>query len=32
LLQLAAPSDFGRNVVLGWLDEFKAQHPISACN
>ena len=27
LLQLAAPSDFGRNVVLGWLDEFKAQHP-----
>lgn len=27
LLQLAAPSDFGRNVVLGWLDEFKAEHP-----
>ncbi|MBD9460072.1 LysR family transcriptional regulator [Pseudomonas sp. PDM05] len=27
LLQVAAPSDFGRNVVLGWLDEFKAQHP-----
>lgn len=27
LLQLAAPSDFGRNVVLGWLDEFKLKHP-----
>jgi len=27
LLQLAAPSDFGRNVLLGWLDEFKHQHP-----
>lgn len=27
LLQLAAPSDFGRNVVLGWLDDFKVQHP-----
>lgn len=27
LLQLGAPSDFGRNVVLGWLDEFKAEHP-----
>ncbi|QDG60651.1 LysR family transcriptional regulator [Pseudomonas sp. NIBRBAC000502773] len=27
LLQLAAPSDFGRNVVLGWLDEFKLEHP-----
>ncbi len=27
LLQLAAPSDFGRNVVLGWLDEFKQEHP-----
>ncbi|WP_300631724.1 LysR family transcriptional regulator [Pseudomonas sp.] len=27
LLQVAAPSDFGRNVVLGWLDEFKAEHP-----
>ncbi|EFQ63052.1 transcriptional regulator, LysR family [Pseudomonas fluorescens WH6] len=27
LLQLAAPSDFGRNVVLGWLDEFKREHP-----
>ena len=27
LLQLAAPSDFGRNVLLGWLDAFKAEHP-----
>ena len=27
LLQLAAPSDFGRNVLLGWLDEFKLAHP-----
>lgn len=27
LLQLAAPSDFGRNVLLGWLDEFKVEHP-----
>lgn len=27
LLQLAAPSDFGRNVVLGWLDAFKLEHP-----
>jgi len=27
LLQLAAPSDFGRNVVLGWLDAFKVEHP-----
>ncbi|MBA1429031.1 LysR family transcriptional regulator [Pseudomonas orientalis] len=27
LLQVAAPSDFGRNVVLSWLDAFKAEHP-----
>ena len=27
LLQLAAPSDFGRNMLLGWLDEFKLEHP-----
>jgi len=27
LLQLAAPSDFGRNVLLAWLDDFKAEHP-----
>ncbi len=27
ILQLAAPSDFGRNVLLPWLDEFKQQHP-----
>lgn len=26
-LQLAAPSDFGRNVLLPWLDQFKQQHP-----
>lgn len=26
-LQVAAPSDFGRNVLLPWLDEFKQQHP-----
>ena len=27
LLQLSAPSDFGRNVLLGWLDQFKREHP-----
>lgn len=27
LLQLAAPSDFGRNVLVGWLDDFKREHP-----
>ncbi len=27
VLQLAAPSDFGRNVLLGWLDELRASHP-----
>ncbi|BBP85623.1 MULTISPECIES: LysR family transcriptional regulator [unclassified Pseudomonas] len=27
LLQLSAPSDFGRNVLLPWLDEFQAEHP-----
>jgi DNA-binding transcriptional LysR family regulator len=27
LLQLSAPSDFGRNVLLGWLDAFKREHP-----
>jgi len=26
-LQLAAPSDLGRNVLLPWLDEFQALHP-----
>lgn len=26
-LQLAAPSDLGRNVLLPWLDAFQAQHP-----
>lgn len=27
-LQLSAPSDFGRNVLLHWLDEFQLQHPL----
>lgn len=27
MLQISAPSDFGRNLLLGWLDEFKLQHP-----
>ena len=27
VLQLSLPSDFGRNVVLGWLDEFLLAHP-----
>lgn len=27
VLQLAAPSDFGRNVLLPWLDHFQAEHP-----
>ena len=26
-LQLSLPSDFGRNVVLGWLDDFLLEHP-----
>jgi len=26
-LQLSAPSDFGRNVLLPWLDDFQARHP-----
>ena len=26
-LQVSAPSDLGRNVLLPWLDEFQAQHP-----
>jgi DNA-binding transcriptional LysR family regulator len=26
-LRLSAPSDFGRNLLLGWLDEFQHQHP-----
>lgn len=25
--QVSAPSDFGRNVLLPWLDEFQALHP-----
>lgn len=27
VLQLSAPSDFGRNVLLPWLDEFQCDHP-----
>ncbi|KAF1052857.1 MAG: HTH-type transcriptional regulator DmlR [Stenotrophomonas maltophilia] len=27
VLQVSAPSDFGRNVLLPWLDAFQAQHP-----
>lgn len=27
MLRLSLPSDFGRNRVLDWLDEFLAQHP-----
>lgn len=27
LLQLSAPSDFGRNTLLPWLDEFQRSHP-----
>ena len=26
-LQLSAPSDFGRNLLLPWLDEFQARYP-----
>lgn len=28
VLQLSAPSDFGRNVLLPWLDEFQRTHPL----
>jgi len=27
LLRISAPSDFGRNVLAGWIDAFQAQHP-----
>lgn len=27
VLQLSMPSDFGRNVMLPWLDEFQSRHP-----
>jgi DNA-binding transcriptional LysR family regulator len=27
VLQLSAPSDLGRNVLLPWLDDFQARHP-----
>jgi DNA-binding transcriptional LysR family regulator len=26
-LKIAMPSDLGRNLMLGWLDEFEARHP-----
>lgn len=28
VLQLSAPSDFGRNVLLPWLDELQQAHPL----
>jgi len=28
VLQLSAPSDFGRNVLLPWLDELQREHPL----
>src|SRR6218665_2402523 len=28
VLQISAPSDFGRNVLLPWLDEFQQEHPL----
>ncbi|WP_426117684.1 LysR substrate-binding domain-containing protein [Pseudomonas sp. DSP3-2-2] len=28
VLQLSAPSDFGRNVLLPWLDEFQREYPL----
>lgn len=27
VLQLSAPSDFGRNLLLPWLDDFQREHP-----
>nr|WP_253271821.1 LysR family transcriptional regulator [Yersinia intermedia] len=27
VLQLSAPSDFGRNLLVDWLNDFKRQHP-----
>jgi DNA-binding transcriptional LysR family regulator len=27
VVQLSAPSDFGRNLLMAWLDEFLARHP-----
>ncbi|WP_213878887.1 LysR family transcriptional regulator [Pseudomonas sp. dw_358] len=26
-LRLSVPSDFGRNLLLGWMDEFQGRHP-----
>ncbi|MET1080594.1 MAG: LysR family transcriptional regulator [Pseudomonas sp.] len=28
VLQLSAPSDFGRNALLPWLDELQCEHPL----
>lgn len=28
VLQLSAPSDFGRNLLVPWLDEFQREHPL----
>ena len=28
VLQLSAPSDFGRNVLLPWLDDLQREHPL----
>ncbi|MBV6289732.1 LysR family transcriptional regulator [Pseudomonas aegrilactucae] len=28
VLQLSAPSDFGRNVLLPWLDQLQGEHPL----
>ncbi|MFQ3197584.1 MAG: DNA-binding transcriptional LysR family regulator [Paraglaciecola sp.] len=31
-LRISAPSDLGRNLLLGWLDEIMAQHPDLSIN
>lgn len=31
-LRVSAPSDFGRNLLLPWLDEFQQQHPHLSIN
>jgi DNA-binding transcriptional LysR family regulator len=31
-MRLSAPSDLGRSLLLGWLDEFQLQHPKLALN
>jgi DNA-binding transcriptional LysR family regulator len=32
VLRISAPSDLGRNLLLGWLDEIMAQHPDLSIN